>query len=214
MGQTGHDSQWTARVSLHTQLRGMRRTSLALSCASYSEVCCVYFTNSVVLLVFHSQKAQILKENLFSAFVISLLTQSELRILHRDSAMAPKVFVVTGANKGIGFETVRKLCQELKGQDAVVILTSRCLEKGKEAIEKLKEEGLTASLEQLDIEDDESVKRFAETLKQKYGEVACLVNNAGFAFKNSATEPVGTQARVTCRINYYGTRDVRQSSKP
>lgn len=121
---------------------------------------------------------------------------------------------MTGGNKGIGFETAKKLCLELKDQDAVVILTSRCPQKGKEAIEKLEAEGLTASLEQLDIQDGESVKRFVETLKQKYGEVACLINNAGFAFKSSATEPVGTQASVTCAINYYGTRDLTMAMCP
>lgn len=44
--------------------------------------------------------------------------------------MARRVFIVTGANKGIGFEVVKKLRQELKKEDAVIVMTSRCPDKG------------------------------------------------------------------------------------
>lgn len=126
--------------------------------------------------------------------------------------MAQRVFIVTGANKGIGFEVVRKLCKELKNENAVVVLTSRDPENGAQAVAKLeKEDGLKPEMEQLDITNEESRKRFVENIKNKYGKVECLVNNAGFAFKQSATEPMGVQAKVTCGINYYGTRDMMKA---
>lgn len=115
---------------------------------------------------------------------------------------------MTGGNKGIGFETAKKLCKELKNENALVVITSRCPDRGKEAVAKLAEEGLKMSMEQLDITDEQSRKQFVEAIKTKYGQVECLVNNAGFAFKRSATEPVATQAKVTCGVNYYGTRDL------
>ncbi|KAL8440417.1 hypothetical protein Efla_000305 [Eimeria flavescens] len=128
--------------------------------------------------------------------------------------MARRLFIVTGANKGIGFQTARKLCQKLKNEDAAVLITSRCPVRGKEAVAKLAEEGLTAHMEQLDVTDEQSISSFAETVKNKYGEVDCLVNNAGFAFPRNATEPLATQARITCGVNYFGTRKLSQAISP
>ncbi|KAL8440416.1 hypothetical protein Efla_000304 [Eimeria flavescens] len=128
--------------------------------------------------------------------------------------MARKLFIVTGANKGIGFEVVKKLCQQFKSEDAVIILTSRCPERGKQAIEKLAAEGLTASMEQLDVTDEKSIQNFCETVKKSYGEIDSLVNNAGFAFAHGAKEPLATQATVTCGINYFGTRNLCKAIFP
>ena len=45
-------------------------------------------------------------------------------------------------------------------------------------------------------------------MKEKYGGIDVLVNNAAIAFKNSATEPMGVQAEVTCKTNYWSTKNV------
>ncbi|OEH76902.1 carbonyl reductase [NADPH] 1 [Cyclospora cayetanensis] len=125
--------------------------------------------------------------------------------------MARRVFIVTGGNKGIGFETAKKICKELKNEDATVVITSRSPENGAQAVAKLAGEGLKVEMVQLDIAHKLSREMFVETIRNKYGQVECLVNNAGFAFKNDATEPVGVQARMTCGINYYGTRDLTKA---
>ncbi|CDJ38629.1 carbonyl reductase, putative, partial [Eimeria tenella] len=122
--------------------------------------------------------------------------------------MAQRVFIVTGGNKGIGFETAKKLCRDLKGENAVVVITSRDKENGVQALAKLAAEGLKAEMELLDITKKESRESFVAAIKSKYGHVDSLVNNAGFAFKKAATEPVAVQAKVTCGINYYATRDI------
>ena len=44
-------------------------------------------------------------------------------------------------------------------------------------------------------------------MKEKYGGIDVLVNNAAIAFKNSATEPMGVQAEVTCKTNYWSTKN-------
>mmetsp|Transcript_52648 Transcript_52648/g.102959 ORF Transcript_52648/g.102959 Transcript_52648/m.102959 type:complete len:302 (-) Transcript_52648:154-1059(-) len=125
-----------------------------------------------------------------------------------------RVAVVTGANKGIGFQIARSLCKKLP-EDFQVVLTSRDAGRGAEALAALHEEGLkNVEFCQLDVADEESVRRFRGWLEKNFGGLDILVNNAGFAFKFAATEPVGVQAKETCRINYFGTLSVLQASLP
>lgn len=90
------------------------------------------------------------------------------------------VAVVTGSNKGIGFAIVRALCKQFPGD---VYLTARDPGRGQEAVAKLQEEGLRALFHQLDIDDLQSIRALRDFLKEKYGGLNVLVNNAGIAFK-------------------------------
>ena len=129
--------------------------------------------------------------------------------------MARRVLVVTGSNKGIGFEIVRAL---LRAQSAAtdVVLTSRSAANGETAAAALRAEGLGDALRvrPLDIEDDASVTALRDWLRDEYGGLDVLVNNAGFAFKNAATEPFAEQAEVTTAINFEGTLRVCDALLP
>ncbi|XP_068126559.1 carbonyl reductase [NADPH] 1-like [Hyperolius riggenbachi] len=117
-----------------------------------------------------------------------------------------RVAVVTGSNKGIGLATVRALCKQFQGD---VYLTARNPQLGEEAIRALKEkEGLSPLFHQLDINDPTSIRALRDFLKNKYGGLDVLINNAGIAFKVADTTPFGIQAEVTLRTNFFGTRDV------
>jgi len=113
------------------------------------------------------------------------------------------VAVVTGSNKGIGLAIVRALCKKFSGD---VYLTSRDEGRGKEAIESLKKEGLHPKFHCLDICNEETVEKLRDFMKEKYGGIDVLVNNAGIAFKNAATEPFGVQAKVTLATNYWANK--------
>ncbi len=91
--------------------------------------------------------------------------------------MNRKFAVVTGANRGIGFD----ICRQLAGQkDIQVILTSRDEQKGKTACEKLKKiDGLDVSYRQLDVADEKSIQRFCVDIEKDCGRCDILVNNAG-----------------------------------
>ena len=69
-------------------------------------------------------------------------------------------------------------------------------------LEKL---GLHPYYHQLDIDDESSVTRIRDYLKEKYGGLDVLVNNAAIAFKMNATEPFEEQAAVTLRTNFFNT---------
>ncbi|XVE73898.1 hypothetical protein DITRI_Ditri11bG0155700 [Diplodiscus trichospermus] len=104
--------------------------------------------------------------------------------------------VVTGANKGIGFE----LCRNLASKGITVVLTSRDEKRGLEAAAELKDSGLSdlVVFHQLDVTDPSSIASLADFVKSKFGKLDILVNNAGIfgaildpqAFAN-ATELAG-----------------------
>ncbi|KAJ7370209.1 hypothetical protein OS493_033834 [Desmophyllum pertusum] len=122
-----------------------------------------------------------------------------------------KVAVVTGANKGIGFAIVRKLCKDFSG---TVILTARDEQRGQEAVNLLSGEGLSAKFHQLDIISLESIEKFKKCLQEQYGGIDILVNNAGIAYKGASTAPFSEQAEVTTRTNFRGTLDVCRALFP
>jgi len=125
--------------------------------------------------------------------------------------MAGKVAVVTGSNKGVGFGIVRALCKKFDGD---VYLTSRDEGRGKAAVEALNAEGLKPCFHQLDINDHASIERLRDFLKEKYGGLDVLVNNAGIAFKAADTTPFPEQATVTNATNFFATLDCCQTLFP
>lgn len=81
--------------------------------------------------------------------------------------------VVTGSNKGIGFETVKILASN----GIKVILTARDEKKGNEAIEKLKEFGLSdnVTFHQLDVTDSASITSLVDFVNTHFGRLDILV---------------------------------------
>ena len=61
---------------------------------------------------------------------------------------------------------------------------------------------------QLDITDENSCQKLAQHLKETHDSLDVLINNAGFAFKQNATEHPSIQADITIGINYYGTKNI------
>ncbi|MCP4297117.1 MAG: SDR family oxidoreductase [Proteobacteria bacterium] len=86
-----------------------------------------------------------------------------------------QIAVVTGGNRGMGFET----CRQLGRKGFRVILTSRDPLKGAAAADKLCEEGLDVLYYQMDVIDETQVQQMVELLKNMDGELAVLINNAG-----------------------------------
>ena len=113
-----------------------------------------------------------------------------------------RVAVVTGSNKGIGLEIVKRLCKEFDGD---VYLTARDAANGLKAVAKLEEEGLHPKFHQLDITSQDSVENLKQYLVKTYGGLDVLVNNAGMAYKNASTAPFSEQASVTIANNFTGT---------
>lgn len=91
--------------------------------------------------------------------------------------MQQRVAVVTGANRGIGFEIARQLAE----RGVHVVLTARDAVRGKQAASQLAERGLPVSFFALDVTSAESVQALANHVRGEHGRIDILVNNAGVA---------------------------------
>ncbi|MDN5285021.1 MAG: Short-chain dehydrogenase [Mucilaginibacter sp.] len=99
-----------------------------------------------------------------------------MRIVTLEEHIMMKTVLITGANKGIGFETARQLAQ----LNHFVYLGSRDKEHGLEAIQKLNDLGIT-NVETIiiDVADINSVRQARQELEAKISSLDILINNAG-----------------------------------
>lgn len=89
--------------------------------------------------------------------------------------------LVSGANQGLGFETVKKLAAEQ--ENFHILLGSRSVEKGKKAASSISDIAKGTSVEplELDLASDESLAKAAKYVEEKYGRLDVLFNNAGIS---------------------------------
>lgn len=115
--------------------------------------------------------------------------------------MDNKVALVTGGNRGIGFE----ICRQLGKADFLVILAARDEQKGNDAAKKLREEGLNVSFELLEVGNEKSTNDLAQIIKQKYNRLDVLVNNAGVLpnSNNIETALIG-EVKQVFDTNFFG----------
>jgi len=121
-----------------------------------------------------------------------------------------KIALITGANKGIGFETAKQLLQ--KG--FYVYIGSRNLENGLQAVEKLRVLNLTnVEAIQIDVTDDNSVKNARTEIGKKTDVLDVLINNAGIngGVPNTALEASTDQFLSAFNTNVFGVARVTQA---
>ena len=122
-----------------------------------------------------------------------------------------RVILVTGANKGLGFEVVKKLVKGTSSsKNDLILLGSRDLQRGQEAIVKLGSPS-NVRLIQLDTSSPESIAHATNEIKQKYGgKLDILINNAGIA----TFEKTVDTARKVFATNYFGVKLLNQHLSP
>jgi NAD(P)-dependent dehydrogenase (short-subunit alcohol dehydrogenase family) len=91
--------------------------------------------------------------------------------------MSQKIAFITGGNRGLGFQTAL----ELKDAGAKVVIGSRDLAKGEQAVAKLRAAGVDAVVLQFDITKAADAKAAFDYINSKYGRLDILVNNAAIA---------------------------------
>ena len=86
-----------------------------------------------------------------------------------------KVALVTGANRGLGYEIARQLGH----QHITVVLGARDSTKAQAAADKLKDEGIRAYAVKLDVTNATDIAALPAYFEQQFGRLDILINNAG-----------------------------------
>lgn len=123
-----------------------------------------------------------------------------------------KIALITGANKGLGFETARRLAN----QNVKVLIGARDETRGREAAENLQKENLDAEFISIDVTDEKTLEAAAKYVEETYGKLDILVNNAGIAVEYGV-EPaeVGLEIiRKTFDTNFFGVIAVTRAFLP
>lgn len=111
--------------------------------------------------------------------------------LRDDDAETERIALVTGANRGIGFET----CRQLARKGFAVILTARDEEKGMKAAATLEGEGLKVFAHALDVTDDASIEKARLWTEERFGRLDVLINNAAILY-DSWQRAVGADLKI------------------
>lgn len=123
-----------------------------------------------------------------------------------------KVTLITGANKGIGFEIAKQVGEH--GHH--VLVGSRDEKRGAEAVKQLLDLGIEADFIQIDVTNKESINKAAELIEEKYGYLTALINNAGISLdKFIVPSKLDTEIiRQDFDVNFFGLVDTTQAMLP
>ena len=126
-----------------------------------------------------------------------------------------KVAFISGANRGIGFETTKKLAET----GVKVILGSRDLNKGKDAVNKLSALGLETDLLQYDAFDQDAPQKVYDYILEKYKKLDILINNAGVLltgnlFVTNSSTVSDKDLRDTFQTNFFSVVSLTQKLLP
>lgn len=91
--------------------------------------------------------------------------------------MSKKIAFVTGGNRGIGFQTAL----DLHKAGTTVVIGSRDLKQGEQALHKLRQAGTDADMIQFDVTNTAHHKAAYDYFHSRHGRLDILVNNAGIA---------------------------------
>jgi len=114
--------------------------------------------------------------------------------------VAARTALVTGGNRGIGFE----VCRGLLGHGLDVILTARDPDEGRDAAKRLGHARSALRTETIDVSSAESVAACADRLREAGVHVDVLVNNAGIYPPGTVLETDPAVADETFRTNFWG----------
>jgi len=118
--------------------------------------------------------------------------------------------LVTGANRGIGFEVSRRLGR----MGHRIVLTGRDAHAAAEASDRLARDGISVLPETMDVSSRESVRECAQRLEKDKVRVDVLVNNAGIFPPGKLLDMADAVIREAMEINFFGALWTAQAFVP
>jgi NAD(P)-dependent dehydrogenase (short-subunit alcohol dehydrogenase family) len=128
-------------------------------------------------------------------------------------AAAARIALVSGGNRGIGFE----ICRQLGKKGVSVVLTARDAGKGKAAAKALNDEGLAVEFHRLDVTSCRSIRACVAAVAEKRGRIDVLVNNAGVLLDPRGSRFLDSKLdtyRDTLEANLFGPLQLAQAVVP
>jgi len=122
--------------------------------------------------------------------------------------MTNKIALITGVNKGIGYETAR----QLGALGMTVLVGAREETRGQEAARLLSHDGADSRFVLLDVTDEKSVRQAAAWIEAEYGRLDVLINNVGSG--DTSGPPKVTETAVTASLPGDHTQSRYQRSGP
>lgn len=125
------------------------------------------------------------------------------------SATDKRVILVTGANKGLGYEAIKQLSEHLP--HATLLLATRSVENGHKAVARMREQHAkvdNVKVIELDVTRKESLKGAALQVQSAYGQLDVLVCNAGVSGMNGETD------ETVLSVNLDGVHDTIEAFLP
>jgi len=127
---------------------------------------------------------------------------------------AHRIALVTGANRGIGYE----VCRQLARKGLAVIFTGRNPAAVEQAAAALQEEKLDVTPRTLNVTDPQQVARLEVFVRRQWGRLDVLVNNAAFYHDTEARNDVATVdtelVRASMETNLLGPLRLVQTFLP
>jgi NAD(P)-dependent dehydrogenase (short-subunit alcohol dehydrogenase family) len=127
-----------------------------------------------------------------------------------ERAMATQTALVTGGNRGIGFE----VCRQLGAKGYRVIVGSRNGQAGEEAAEALRRQGIDANALVLDVASPESIDTAVAELQARNVAVDVLVNNAGIYPEGDLKDVAMATVREAMEVAFFGPLVLCQALLP
>jgi NAD(P)-dependent dehydrogenase (short-subunit alcohol dehydrogenase family) len=121
------------------------------------------------------------------------------------------IALISGANKGIGFEIARGLgAKKIK-----VLVGARDRARGQAAVDTLTAEGADARFVELNVTDEGTVQRAAQWIEKEFGHLDILINNAGIAEWDAKPSTVDlAKVREVYETNFFGPVVLIQTMLP
>jgi NAD(P)-dependent dehydrogenase (short-subunit alcohol dehydrogenase family) len=124
---------------------------------------------------------------------------------------AGKIALITGANRGIGFEVAR----QLGSLGTTVVIGSRNEALGREAERGLREQNIDARTIRLDVTDEDTIDLGASHINGEFGKLDILVNNAAVLLDDAPPSQLDIDVlRRTYETNVFGTFAVTKAMIP
>jgi NAD(P)-dependent dehydrogenase (short-subunit alcohol dehydrogenase family) len=123
-----------------------------------------------------------------------------------------KIALVTGANKGIGFEVVR----QLSASGCTALLGARSKALGEKAAATLKRDCFDVRFIPIDLDDPATIATAAKDIETGFGHLDILVNNAGVAAAGDGLPSSSSLDAIErdFRVNFLGSVAVTQAMLP